>query len=103
MKRPTFLAKRIQLMDHPAVETFERVLNNGVVVDYSGNRREALHDISVAGVDVVGADYDSSSYPIRRALFQSLRESPLDDRAYEGWLTAREPDRAHPRRDRSPR
>src|SRR5712671_6553908 len=91
-------------VQHPAVETFERVMNNGIVVECDWGGRGAMSfDVSVAGVDVdlLGAAPDNSTHPIRRALFQSLRESPPDDTAYEVWQTTRAGDRGLRHRDRS--
>jgi hypothetical protein len=100
MKRPSshIPPQRVQ---HPALETFERVMNNGIVVDCRSGERSTAADVSEAGVNLLSVESDISTYPIRRVLFQSLREFPLDDTAYEGWQTAREAGQGPRRLDRS--
>src|SRR5438132_4215020 len=88
---------------HPALETLERVMTSGVIVDRgrSEQHRETWFDLSVAGFDLLGVESDISTWPWRSGPFQSLRESLPDGKASARRLTRGEADRVPPRPDRS--
>jgi len=64
-------------IEHPAMETYERVLNNGVHVEREGNRAPQIirGSLTVAGVEVVNVDRGSFTRP--------LSQTPADRRRVE--------------------
>ena len=66
MKRRSSPPSSPERDEHPAIETFERVLTSGVMVD-RGQRdqhRERWFDLSVAGLDLLAAESDSWTHPL---------------------------------------
>jgi hypothetical protein len=64
--------------EHPTLETYERVLNNGVMVEHAGDspRHGVWGSLTVAGVDVVRVDTRVST---RRTLLGTLADRRRDE------------------------
>lgn len=66
MKRSRPSAAAPEREQPPAVETFERVMTGGVIVDRGPGEphREMWFDVSVAGLDLLAAESETTTYPV---------------------------------------
>jgi len=63
--------------EHPTLETYERVLNNGVMVEHEGDtpRHGIWGSLTVAGVDVLRVDTRVSTRRLRQGTFADRRSN----------------------------
>jgi hypothetical protein len=66
MKRSRPSSAAAEREQHPTLETFERVMTSGVIVDRGPGEqhREMWFDVSVAGLDLLAAESETTTYPL---------------------------------------